>query len=144
MKSQLSTKTYESFLSIFYFFKQRLCIFSQKLSNENKQRLYKIQKRPTSLFYHVLLIKQNECSAVCWGPKNRTNRGFPLFQHFEFCHNRRNGFRPVAPQANCTYLCSYHLHSSMYYISPAVRFICNFRSSSLLCRPCTYLVHFSQ
>ena len=45
----------------FDFFKQRLCIFSQKLSNENKQRLYKIQKRPTSLFYHVLLIKQNDC-----------------------------------------------------------------------------------
>ena len=45
----------------FYFSKQRLCIFSQNLSNENKQRLYKIQKRPTSLFYHVLLIKQNEC-----------------------------------------------------------------------------------
>ena len=46
----------------FNFFKQRLCIFSQKLSNENKQRLYKIQKCPTSLFYHVLLIKQNECT----------------------------------------------------------------------------------
>ena len=44
------------------FFKQQLCIFSQKLSNKNKQRLYKIQKRPTSLFYHVLLIKQNECT----------------------------------------------------------------------------------
>ena len=27
--------------------KQRLCIFSQKLSNENKQQLYKIQKPPT-------------------------------------------------------------------------------------------------
>ena len=26
-----------------------------------QQWLYKIQKRPTSLFYHVLLIKQNEC-----------------------------------------------------------------------------------
>ena len=36
-------------------------IFSQILRNENKQQLYKIQKRPTSLFYHVLLIKQNEC-----------------------------------------------------------------------------------
>ena len=46
----------------FNFFKQRLCIFCQKLSNENKQRLYKIQKSPTSLFYHVLLIKHNECS----------------------------------------------------------------------------------
>ena len=45
----------------FLFFKQRLYIFSQKLSNENKQRLYKIQNRPTSLFYHVLLIKHNEC-----------------------------------------------------------------------------------
>ena len=47
-------------LQAFYFsnsFKQRLCIFSKKLSNENKQRLYKIQKSPTSLFYHVLLIK---------------------------------------------------------------------------------------
>ena len=43
------------------FFKQWLYIFCQKLSNENKQRLYKIQKSPTSLFYHVLLIKQNEC-----------------------------------------------------------------------------------
>ena len=31
-----------------------------KLSNENKQRLYKIQKRPTSLSYHVLLIQHNE------------------------------------------------------------------------------------
>ena len=41
--------------------KQRLYIFSLKLSNENKQRLYKIQKCPTSLFYQVLLIKQNEC-----------------------------------------------------------------------------------
>ena len=54
-------------MQAFYFFnsfKQRLCIFSQKLSNENKQRLYKIQKRPTSLFYHVLLIKQNECNHV--------------------------------------------------------------------------------
>ena len=39
---------------------QQLCTFSQKLSNKNKQQLYKIQKRPTSLFYHVLLIKQNE------------------------------------------------------------------------------------
>ena len=46
---------------LFYFLKQRLCIFSQKLSNKNKQRLYKIQKHPTSLFYHSLLIKQNEC-----------------------------------------------------------------------------------
>ena len=46
------------------FFKQQLCIFSQKLSNKNKQRLYKIQKRPTSLFYHALLIKQNECMYV--------------------------------------------------------------------------------
>ena len=43
-------------------FKQQLCIFSQKISNKNKQQLYKIQKRPTGLFYHVLLIKQNECS----------------------------------------------------------------------------------
>ena len=50
--------------AFYLFFKQRLCIFSQKLSNENKQRLYKIQKRPTSLFYHVLLIKQNECILV--------------------------------------------------------------------------------
>ena len=41
--------------------KQRPYIFSVILSNQNKQRLYKIQKRPTSLFYHVLLIKQNEC-----------------------------------------------------------------------------------
>ena len=57
IKSQLSTK-YASF----YFFKQRLYIFSVILSNKNKQRLYKIQKRPTSLFYHVLLIKQNECN----------------------------------------------------------------------------------
>ena len=59
-KRQLSTK-YASLLLIFLFFKQRLYIFCQKLSNENKQRLYKIQKRPTSLFYHVLLIKHNEC-----------------------------------------------------------------------------------
>ena len=43
------------------FFKQRLCIFSQKLSNKNKQQLYKIPKQPSSLFYHMLLIKQNEC-----------------------------------------------------------------------------------
>ena len=48
----------------FSFFKQRLYIFSLKLSNENKKRLYKIQKRPTSLFYHVLLIKQNECIKI--------------------------------------------------------------------------------
>ena len=46
------------------FFKQQLCIFSQKLSNKNKQRLYKIQKCPTSLFYHALLIKQNECNSL--------------------------------------------------------------------------------
>ena len=46
----------------FNFFKQQLCTFSQKLSNKNKQRLYKIQKCPTSLFYHALLIKQNECT----------------------------------------------------------------------------------
>ena len=46
----------------FNFFKQRICIFSQKLSNENKQRLYEIQKCPTSPFYHVLHIKQNECT----------------------------------------------------------------------------------
>ena len=51
----------QAFYLFILFFKQGLCIFSQKLSNENKQRLYKIQKRPTSLFYHVLLIKQNEC-----------------------------------------------------------------------------------
>ena len=51
----------------FNFFKQRLCIFCQKLSNENKQRLYKIQKSPTSLFYHVLLIKQNECRLMMSG-----------------------------------------------------------------------------
>ena len=48
-----------------FFFKQRLCIFCQKLSNENKQWLYKIQKSPTSLFYHVLLIKQNEVLKNC-------------------------------------------------------------------------------
>ena len=44
---------------------QAYCLFYFFLSNdsnENKQRLYKIQKRPTSLFYHVLLIKQNECT----------------------------------------------------------------------------------
>ena len=57
MKSQLSTKKYAGFL----FFKEWLHIFSLRISNENKQRLYKIQKHPTSLFYHVLLIKQNEC-----------------------------------------------------------------------------------
>ena len=62
VKSQLCIYkiVYKLFI-YFSFFKQRLCIFSEKLSNENKQRLYKIQKRPTSLFYHVLLIKQNEC-----------------------------------------------------------------------------------
>ena len=48
----------------FLSFKQQLYIFCQKLSNENKQRLYKIQKRLTSLFYHVLLIKQNECMYI--------------------------------------------------------------------------------
>ena len=47
---------------LFKFFKQGLCIFSQKLSNENKQPLYKIQKCQTDLFNHVLLIKQNECN----------------------------------------------------------------------------------
>ena len=50
--------------AFFLFFKQRLYIFSLKMSNENKQRLYEIQKRPTSLFYHVLLIKQNECTRL--------------------------------------------------------------------------------
>ena len=49
-------------MQAFYFYEQRLCIFSQKLSNENRQELYKIQKPLTSLFYHVLLIKQNECT----------------------------------------------------------------------------------
>ena len=57
MKSHLPTK-----YAYVLFFKQRLHIFSVMLSNKNKQRLYKIQKRPTSLFYHVLLIKQNECN----------------------------------------------------------------------------------
>ena len=47
-KRQLSTKQYASLLFILLFFKQRLYIFCQKLSNENKQRLYKIQKRPTT------------------------------------------------------------------------------------------------
>ena len=60
VKRQLSTKLYAS-LFVFYFFKQQICIFSQKLSNENKQQLHKIQKGPTSLLYHVLLKKQNEC-----------------------------------------------------------------------------------
>ena len=63
VKSQLSTKKYAGFI----FFKQRLYIFSLKISNENKQRLYKIQKHLTSLFYHVLLIKQNECKRFIWG-----------------------------------------------------------------------------
>ena len=52
---------YKKVCRFFLSFKQRLCIFSLKISNENKQRLYKIQKPSTSLFYHVLLIKQNEC-----------------------------------------------------------------------------------
>ena len=67
----------------FNFFKQRLCIFSQKLSNENKQRLYKIRKRPTSLFYHVMLIKQNECtrqggteSEMCRNNKKKNSLDF--------------------------------------------------------------------
>ena len=61
MESQLSTKFASFLLLSNRSVKQRLYIFSVILSNENKQRLYKIQKRPTSLFYHVLLIKQNEC-----------------------------------------------------------------------------------
>ena len=56
-------------MQMFIFFKQQLYIFSVMLSNENKQRLYKIQKRPTSLFYHVLLIKQNEVGRVKFGFK---------------------------------------------------------------------------
>ena len=59
----------------FNFFKQRLCIFCQKLSNENKQRLYKIQKSLTSLFYHVLLIKQNECTPIWIGLTDLPNIG---------------------------------------------------------------------
>ena len=41
------------------FFKHWLYIFSVILNNENKQR-------PASLFYHVLLIKQNECVTKTW------------------------------------------------------------------------------
>ena len=52
---------YPQNMQVFIFLKQRLYIFSVILSNQNKQQLYKIQKRPTSLFYHVLLIKQSEC-----------------------------------------------------------------------------------
>ena len=37
---------------------------SQKPSNENKQQLYKIQKRPTSLFYHVLLINRTSVGTI--------------------------------------------------------------------------------
>ena len=60
-------------------------IFCQKLSNnENKQRLYKIQKRPTSLFYHVLLIKQNECMYL-------VRRQMPSF--WVFLHTFSKSFR---------------------------------------------------
>ena len=57
---------YKKLCKFFYFFKQRLYIFSLKISNEHKQRLYKIQKHPTSLFYRVLLKKQNECMWRGW------------------------------------------------------------------------------
>ena len=61
--------------------KQRLYIFSLKLSNENKQRLYKIQKCPTSLFYQVLLMKQNECntSILSWIKKHLTSYVYLLY-----------------------------------------------------------------
>ena len=67
LATQCKANYLQNNMQTFYFwnfFKQQLCIFSQKLSNKNKQRLYKIQKRPTSLFYHALLIKQNECSTA--------------------------------------------------------------------------------
>jgi hypothetical protein len=60
LKSCLSTK----YANVYFFLSNDYTFFSVILSNENKQRLYKIQKRPTSLFYHVLLIKQNECTYV--------------------------------------------------------------------------------
>jgi hypothetical protein len=53
VKSQLSTKKYAGF-----FLKQQLYIFSLKISNENKQRLYKIQKHPTSLFLSCVAYKK--------------------------------------------------------------------------------------
>ena len=61
-ENQLSTKYFKIVHMQVFFFKQWLYIFSLKISNENKQRLHKIQKHPTSLFYHVLLKKQNECN----------------------------------------------------------------------------------
>ena len=83
MESQLSTKFASFLLLSNRSVKQRLYIFSVILSNKNKQQLYKIQKRPTSLFYHVLLIKQNECIFIAilenwWLYKNHSYFNWPL------------------------------------------------------------------
>ena len=81
VKSQLSTEASYFFNS----FQQRLCIFSKKLSNDNKQRLYKIKKCPTSLFYHVLLIKQNECKHIFGSTVYQHNFLKYIFQTFFSC-----------------------------------------------------------
>ena len=83
MRKALMAEQKKNEMQTFYsldFLKQQLCIFSQKLSNKNKQRLYKIQKCPTSLFYHALLIKQNECNSVlsttyckCYNVQNKVD-----------------------------------------------------------------------
>ena len=67
-------------------------VFSQKLSNENKQRLYKIQKRPTSLFYHVLLIKQNECTTPKSSTKVIENIVLNQFYTYHFVDNFHRHF----------------------------------------------------
>ena len=42
--------------------KQRLSKFSDKLSNKNKQRPWKLEKLETSLFFTALLIKYDKCT----------------------------------------------------------------------------------
>ena len=55
------------------FFSAMTIHFLSKTSNENKQRLYKIQKCPTSLLLHVLLINLNECNGFTAKASEQTN-----------------------------------------------------------------------
>ena len=107
-------------------FKQRLCIFSKKLSNENKQRLYKIQKSPTSLFYHVLLIKQNECTPfwsfhfgliLFWSHATHSKQmSFVLAKyklHYFQHHEKLNFYEWKNPTTQYVAHCMYGAHSCL-------------------------------
>ena len=45
------------------------------LAAEQKKGTFKIQKSQIA----ILVLNQPPISAVCWGPKHRTNRGFPVY-----------------------------------------------------------------